>query len=96
MKHGEKKNRKYGGLCTEFLKINNRTKCCNERDDECYMIHYESICYCDISCHNSTNDCCPDMKTACFLTKWLYNFRIDSNLLICTNKNVIKEEDKVY
>ena len=60
-KHGMRHNEDHGGTCAEFLQINNLSQCCQSRDDNCYIIHYETRCYCDIFCdRNSDSDCCPD------------------------------------
>ena len=69
------------GTCSEFLKLNNLDACCAERDDECYMNHYDSRCYCDVFCNNKGNnhdDCCSDGAYECILDsskktlKWFF------------------------
>ena len=71
LKHGDKRNEQYGGTCAEFLQINNRNQCCHEEDDEyigneCYMIHFETRCYCDTTCNSRLeSDCCPDANHIC-------------------------------
>lgn len=68
-KHGSSRNEYQGGTCKEFLEINNRNQCCANRDDDCYMIHYDSRCYCDVFCDRSqipdNSDCCPDAYQMC-------------------------------
>ena len=58
-----------GGTCAEFKKLNNLTSsCCPDgRDDECYMTHYDTRCYCDTFCNrvNDNSDCCPDASQVC-------------------------------
>ena len=56
------------GSCAEFLRLNKRRECCVERDDECYMWHFDSRCYCDLFCAERVDkwsDCCPDGREAC-------------------------------
>ena len=69
IKHGTKTNELSGGTCSEFLKINSLNQCCAHRDDDCYMIHYDTRCYCDVFCDRSkipdNSDCCPDAGTIC-------------------------------
>ncbi|CAF0732376.1 unnamed protein product [Brachionus calyciflorus] len=69
--HGGKQNEEKGGTCTEFLEINGLESCCSQRDDDCYMIHYDTRCYCDVFCDRSSftdsSDCCPDAKSTCSL-----------------------------
>ena len=52
-----------------FLRINSLNKCCNQRDDDCYMIHYDTRCYCDVFCDRSqlqdNSDCCDDAVKTC-------------------------------
>lgn len=68
-KHGDKKNEFNGGTCREFLDLNNRQQCCANRDDDCYMIHFDTRCYCDVFCDRSSfpdnSDCCPDAYYVC-------------------------------
>lgn len=68
-KHGNKRNELEGGTCREFLDVNNRQQCCANRDDDCYMIHFDSRCYCDVFCDRSSfpdnSDCCPDAYYVC-------------------------------
>ena len=68
-KHGSQQNELTGGTCNEFLRINSLNKCCNQRDDDCYMIHYDTRCYCDIFCDRSmlqdNSDCCDDAIHTC-------------------------------
>ena len=68
-KHGSRQNENSGGTCSEFLRINLLNKCCNQRDDECYMIHYDTRCYCDVFCDRSmlqdNSDCCDDAIKTC-------------------------------
>lgn len=68
-KHGNKRNEYEGGTCREFIDINARQQCCLNRDDDCYMIHYDSRCYCDVFCDRSAfpdnSDCCPDAHLVC-------------------------------
>lgn len=68
-KHGSKRNELDGGSCREFLDINERQQCCANRDDDCYMIHYDTRCYCDVFCDRSkfpdNSDCCPDAYYVC-------------------------------
>ncbi len=67
--HGSQKNEVDGGTCAEFLKINRMDICCNMRDDDCYIIHYDTRCYCDVFCNravmNDNSDCCPDASQVC-------------------------------
>ncbi|CAF0948760.1 unnamed protein product [Brachionus calyciflorus] len=61
--HGEDVHLKKGGTCREFLEKNQLSSCCLGRDDDCYMTHYDTRCYCDQFCgKNKTGDCCPDVK----------------------------------
>jgi hypothetical protein len=60
--HGESLNRLSGGTCADLMKINNRSKCCEERNDNCFIIHYDTRCYCDSFCEN---DCCSDALINC-------------------------------
>lgn len=68
-KHGNRRNEFEGGTCREFLDLNGRDQCCSNRDDDCYMIHYDSRCYCDVFCDRSSfpdnSDCCPDAASVC-------------------------------
>ena len=68
-RHGTPFNEVNGGTCTEFLRINSLNKCCAQRDDDCYMIHYDTRCYCDVFCDRSNvqdnSDCCPDAGETC-------------------------------
>ena len=68
-KHGNVKNELEGGTCAEFLRINALNQCCAHRDDDCYMIHYDTRCYCDVFCDRSrvpdNSDCCPDAGPIC-------------------------------
>ena len=50
---------KYLGKCGDFLQLNNLLTYCQGRDDDCYMSHHKTRCYCD---HFCTNDCCDDHK----------------------------------
>ncbi len=64
--HGGDLHEKFGGTCDEFLRLNGLEKCCSSQDDECYMIHYDTRCYCDVFCHrNTSSDCCPDGAFTC-------------------------------
>ena len=63
--HGDKDNELYGGSCAEFLKLNDLSQCCAEKEDECYLIHYDTRCYCDAFCNRPNSDCCPDALTVC-------------------------------
>ena len=67
--HGTRRNEITGGTCEEFIRINAIKKCCANRDDDCYMIHYDSRCYCDLFCdrskQNDHSDCCPDAGDIC-------------------------------
>ena len=68
-KHGNKYNEISGGTCAEFKQLNNLTSiCCPEgRDDECYMKHFDTRCYCDTFCDrlSDNSDCCPDAAKVC-------------------------------
>jgi hypothetical protein len=68
-KHGTQKNEIDGGTCKEFLEINRLDQCCTKRDDDCFMVHYDTRCYCDIFCdrssYNDYSDCCPDALITC-------------------------------
>ena len=69
LKHGSLYNEKHGATCAEFMLINSLDKCCTERDDDCYMVHYDTRCYCDIFCDREhlldNSDCCPDAVHMC-------------------------------
>ncbi len=71
-KHGIPYNEKHGGSCAEFKKINNISKCCQTEDADCYMIHYDTRCYCDSVCMVDTTDCCEDVKMSCFESQTVY------------------------
>ena len=88
-RHGSQENEIDGGTCAEFVQINRMNTCCLERDDECYMIHYDTRCYCDIFCNrdsmNDHSDCCPDAKEVCTdvakpnkITESIYYFNLIS------------------
>lgn len=65
-KHGtEEGNGRFGGTCKEFLELNSLQQCCNNREDDCYMIHYDTRCYCDLFCDRPRSDCCPDAGRVC-------------------------------
>ena len=68
-KHGTQRHEIDGGSCLDFLKLNGLDKCCSERDDDCYMVHYDTRCYCDIFCDRNQiqdhSDCCPDAFETC-------------------------------
>lgn len=66
-KHGNLTNELNGGTCAEFKLLNNFRECCPERNDKCYMIHYDTKCYCDSFCSRSRDDsdCCPDAFDQC-------------------------------
>ena len=68
-KHGTRQNEISGGTCNEFLRINTLNMCCSQRDDDCYMIHYDTRCYCDVFCDRSNlqdnSDCCDDAVDTC-------------------------------
>ena len=68
-KHGSQQNEVSGGTCNEFLRINTLNTCCSQRDDDCYMIHYDTRCYCDVFCDRSkmhdNSDCCDDAVDTC-------------------------------
>ncbi len=59
--HGEEN---VAGTCAKFLKINNLSECCTERDDDCYMNHFKTACYCD---KHATSDACSDADDVCGL-----------------------------
>lgn len=69
LRHGSQKNEIDGGTCAEFKRLNAMDKCCEVRDDDCYMIHYDTRCYCDVFCDrdmmNDHSDCCPDAANVC-------------------------------
>ncbi len=47
-------------------------KCCPNRDDQCYINHFDTRCYCDIFCTGKVdkwNDCCPDADEQCRVTE---------------------------
>lgn len=69
--HGSLDNEQNGGTCAEFKLLNNFTECCQDRDDECYMKHYDTRCYCDTFCSRSkiNTDCCPDAFDQCNAAK---------------------------
>lgn len=65
-KHGDRNHELYGATCREFLNLNNLDTCCTRRDDDCYMIHYDTRCYCDVFCERpDSSDCCPDARGVC-------------------------------
>lgn len=68
-KHGDRRNEMVGGTCAEFLQLNSLDQCCSQRDDDCYMVHYDTRCYCDVFCDRSkipdNSDCCPDAGSVC-------------------------------
>jgi hypothetical protein len=68
-RHGSGQNERNGGTCSEFLSLNSLSQCCSSRDDDCYMIHYDTRCYCDVFCDRSNvpdnSDCCPDAEATC-------------------------------
>jgi hypothetical protein len=64
-KHGGRINEESGGTCTEFLRLNGINQCCAARQDDCYMIHYDTRCYCDVFCDRKESDCCPDAIRTC-------------------------------
>jgi hypothetical protein len=43
VKHGSKENEERGGTCKEFLHLNKLDSCCKSRDDECFMVHYDTV-----------------------------------------------------
>lgn len=51
--HGSSLNEQIGGTCIEFKKINKFNQCCPDRNDQCYMIHHDTRCYCDTFCSRS-------------------------------------------
>ncbi len=65
--HGDHNNQLYGGTCAELKKINNRSECCSTRDDNCFIINFDSKCYCDNYCDYdpANNDCCSDVIKSC-------------------------------
>ena len=64
-KHGNRRNEESGGTCTEFLQLNGINQCCAARQDDCYMIHFDTRCYCDVFCDRKESDCCPDAIRTC-------------------------------
>jgi hypothetical protein len=68
-KHGNQRNELVGGTCAEFIQMNSLDQCCTQRDDDCYMIHFDTRCYCDVFCDRSkipdNSDCCPDAGSVC-------------------------------
>ena len=64
-RHGDRKNEENGGTCVEFLQLNGLDQCCAERQDDCYMIHFDTRCYCDVFCDRKESDCCPDAIRTC-------------------------------
>lgn len=68
-RHGDRRNEMVGGTCAEFIQINSLDQCCAQRDDDCYMVHYDTRCYCDVFCDRSkipdNSDCCPDAGSVC-------------------------------
>lgn len=64
-KHGDRLNELNGGLCSQFKLLNGIDQCCAGRIDECYMIHYDTRCYCDTFCERSETDCCEDAYDEC-------------------------------
>ena len=63
--HGFDNNTIIGGTCTEFLALNKINQCCSERQDECHMRHFDTLCYCDKFCIRVDQDCCPDAIETC-------------------------------
>jgi hypothetical protein len=47
------------------MQLNNLPSCCRTEDSDCYMIHYDSRCYCDSVCSSDSSDCCQDAKRTC-------------------------------
>ncbi|GFO41478.1 tubulointerstitial nephritis antigen-like [Plakobranchus ocellatus] len=39
--------------------------CCIGRDDYCAVPIFTTMCYCDIFCNSTANDCCPDYLPHC-------------------------------
>lgn len=62
------------GTCKEFLRINNLDTCCAQREDGCYMNHYDTRCYCDVFCSLGANhyDCCHDGAFECKIEQSSY------------------------
>ena len=63
--HGDDKNTQNGGTCEEFLKLNRLSKCCDGSEEDCYMIHFDSRCYCGTECNRQSRGCCPDALNVC-------------------------------
>ncbi|XP_048757536.2 tubulointerstitial nephritis antigen-like isoform X2 [Ostrea edulis] len=40
-------------------------QCCPGRDDSCTVEILGSVCYCDVFCNRTANDCCPDYYVTC-------------------------------
>ncbi len=85
--HGTDYNEMFGGTCKQFKMLNNLQTCCPERDDNCYMLHFDSRCYCDSFCQlYNTTDCCPDSFLSCARSESV-------TLNTITNDNECNEND---
>ena len=82
--HGDRENELNGGTCAEFFKLNDLSQCCAAKQDECYMIHYDTRCYCDVFCNRPSSDCCSDAISVCD-DNFVY-FEIE-NKITATTKN---------
>lgn len=40
--NGDESHRISGGSCREFFRLNVNNNCCSRRDDDCYMIHFQT------------------------------------------------------
>lgn len=56
------------GIRDPFRPYCQRTKCCNERNDQCTVPYLDTICYCDVFCNRTVSDCCPDFWSFCMRT----------------------------
>lgn len=104
MFHGTQINMLRGGTCKEFLEKNKRDFCCETRDDDCYIHHFDTRCYCDDFCDrshlNEPGDCCPDVTRSdgnlCEL-KRLKNFTTTTKQITTTNnKKSCYNNGRVY
>ncbi len=93
LKHGQNILNKTHGTCAEFLKINALDSCCNNREDECFMYHYDTKCYCDNFCKI---DCCSDSETICINRLKKLQNTIDLNNLTYSITKLTTVFGKIY
>ena len=86
--HGDDKNTQNGGTCEEFLKLNRLSKCCDGSEDDCYMIHFNSRCYCGTECNKQSGGCCPDAFNVCAGQDIMPNSPIETIKTTVSNEEV--------